>query len=172
MITYTVAGITLKLADHYGEGKKDNLQYVFAIISSISFGLLISSSQTSSAIIFGIIVGVFLARKIDRPNLVLGFILTLITAWVLGFNIPSLWLLVVVSILSLTDEICHEKFISNIKGLACFFRFRPFLKLGIVVLAILSHIEAVYSIGFLSFDFAYEITNLLLNKGSSVLGSF
>lgn len=165
---FAISGVTLKLADFYGEKGNNTLQYVFAVISAISFGLLISSDAASSSIILGIIIGVILSRKVNRLNLVLGLILTLFTAIIFGFNLPVPWLLITVSILAFIDELCHDKLALKKDLLAKPFRFRPLLKFTIIFLAVASLIEAVTALGFMAFDLSYDITNYLLDmKGAA-----
>lgn len=164
IVIFIIGGITLKLADVSGEEGNNILQYVSAIIAALSFGLLISDSSTSSSIILGIIVGVSVSKKVNRPNLVLGLVLTLLIASALGFKSPVLPLLVTVSLLVIMDEICHDKFKDKKSILTNFFHIRPLLKLTMILLAIASLVDAIYAVGFLSFDFAYDTTDWLINK--------
>lgn len=169
LITFIISGITLKLADFYGEIGNNILQYFFAVASALSFGLLIFNDSYTSSIILGIIVGVTLSRKVNRPNLVLGLILTLLIAGILGFSLgfslPIPWLLIIVSLFSFIDEFCHDKFSANREYFTLFFRFRPLLKLAMLLLAISSLVETIYALGFLSFDLAYDVTSWLLTRG-------
>jgi hypothetical protein len=107
---FIISGFTLKLADFFGELGSNNKQYPPAIISALSFGLLISESSYSSSIILGIIVGVTLSKKVNSLNLILGLVLTLLTALILGIQIPILWLLAVISSSSLIDELIHDRY--------------------------------------------------------------
>lgn len=171
-VLFIISGITLKLADIYGEKQSSVFQYVFAAVAALSFSLLISSSSTASSIMLGIIIGVAASKKVNRPNLVLGLILTLSASIILGLTLngyswlPTPWLLTVVSLFSLLDEICHDKFAERKSVLTQFFHFRPLLKLTIVLLAFASLVEAVYAVGFLSFDFSYDATDWLINRSS------
>jgi len=162
LIVFITGGITLKLADFYGERGDNIIQYFFAAIAAFSFGLLISDSPTSSSIILGIIIGVALSKKVNRPNLILGLVFTFLISGILGFSLPIPWLLIIVSIVSFIDELFHDKLATNKEWLRLFFRFRLSLKLVMLFLAILSLVEIIYFLGFLSFDFAYDITGWLL----------
>lgn len=172
LIIFIISGITLKLADIYGEKGNNVFQYVFAVASAVSFSLLIAHSSTSSSIILGIIIGVSASRKVNRKNLILGLILTLSASSVLGliFNgyswLPIPWLLIIVSLVTLLDEICHDKFTEKKSVYTELFRFRPLLKLTIVSLALTSFVDATNALGFLSFDLAYDATGWLINRYS------
>ena len=162
LAVFIVSGVTLKLADFFGEKGGNILQYFSAAISALTLGLLVSESSYSSSIILGIIFGVALSGKINRLNLVLGLVLTLLIAGILGFQPPTLWLLIVVSTSSFIDEFLHDRFTEKKSCLKRFFRFRPILKLVMISLAVLSFIEFIYALAFWSFDLAYDATDWLL----------
>ena len=54
ILTFTLGGITLKLADFYGEQKKGYLSYVFAGFAAVCMSIIISVSPTSAAIFSGV----------------------------------------------------------------------------------------------------------------------
>ena len=162
LLIFTLGGISLKLADHYGEQARDYLSYFFAAAAAICMGLLISDNPYSSSIMLGIIVGVILAGKVDRLNMMIGLGLTLTTAAMLGFSLPDFPLLMVVAVASLIDETGHDR--SASKGiLAKFFRFRMALKTIIVLLTVLGWVDVVHALGFFCFDVSYDITDLWIS---------
>jgi len=155
LFIFTLGGISLKLADNYGNDAKG---YIAATISGVCMGVLISDSPSSSSIVLGIIVGVTLAGKVDQLNLFLGLVLTLITAITLGFSTPDISLLTMIAVATVIDEVGHNKLAS--KGIfGKFFQFRMFLKITMVLLVVLNLMRLVYALSFLSFDVAYEITD-------------
>ena len=155
ILVFTLSGISLKLADIYGERGRG---YVFSVVSAVGMGTLISDSPLSSSMVLGIIVGVVLAGKVDRPNLVVGLGLTLVVSAVLGFNIPDFALLAIIALAALIDEVGHDRVTS--RGiLGKFFRIRMVLKAVVVVLTVLGLIDVIHCAGFLSFDVVYEVTN-------------
>lgn len=161
-ITCLLAGITLKLADVYGEGDHNIRQYVFAIVSALSFGALLSYDSVSSSIFLGIIGGVLLSRKINRSNLFFGLILALVIAWIGGFQAPIVWLLIIVMVFSFLDETCHDRFADKKDRFTLFFSVRPLLKIAMLLLTVLALIDVIYVIGFFSFDCSYDLTSWLL----------
>lgn len=161
ILTYALGGITLKLADFYGEKGESYLRYVFAAASAICMGLLISDNPTSSSIVLGIVIGVILAGKLNQPNMVFGLCLTLVTTIVLGFTLPHIPLLAVVAVASVVDEVGHDRL--AVRGcFASFFRFRVVLKATMVLLVVLMWVDGVDALGFFCFDLSYDVTDIAL----------
>lgn len=162
LAAFALSGITLKTSDVLGERGNTSVSYLSAAASAVFFGLLMSESAFSSALILGIIVGVTLSRKVDKPNMIFGLVLTIIVAIYFEIAIPILWFLVVVALFTFIDEIGHER-LSQRKGVsAFFFRYRLSLKLAMTILTSLSLVKVIYYIGFLCFDLSYDLINYLL----------
>lgn len=164
ILIFVVGGVSLKIADFYGEVDNSAVSYISASISALALGLLISHSPIASSIILGIIIGVVLSRKVNRLNLIFGLAMTLLTALILGFKIPVPWLLLTAAFFSFIDEISHEWFSSKKFLITNFFLFRPFLKLTILFITTLNLISTVYAVGFFCFDLSYDLTSRLLNR--------
>jgi len=162
--TCILAGATLKLADQTGEDRHNKAGYLSAAIAGTLLGSIISYGPEEASIVIGIIIGVSLARKIDRPNLLLGLIITVTTAYILGFETPRLWLLLLVSALSLVDEFGHDRLGAKTSSLGVFFRYRVSLKVALLFAAAASIVSDTAAIGFLGFDSAYDATNWLLSR--------
>lgn len=161
ILANTICGISLKLADFFGEEDSSYFKYFFAMISGILMGLLISESPISSSIMLGIIAGVSIARKLDRLNMILGIIITLITATILGFNLPNIPVLFVITLASLIDEMGHDKIVTGFI-IGRFFQFRMTLKILIFFLTILARVDVKYALGFFCFDLSYDSLSFLL----------
>jgi len=161
ILVFTLSGINLKLADFYGERGGGYLRHVFAAIAAVCMGLLISGDSPSSSIVLGIIIGVTLAGKLDKPNMMIGLALTLATATILGFSLPDFPLLIAITIASLIDEVGHDKIAS--RGiLTRFFHFRMALKIVIIFLTVLTWVDVLHALGFFCFDLSYDVTSILL----------
>lgn len=158
LLLFALAGIDLKLADFYG---RKHISYIFAVISAISMGLLISDSPSSSSIVLGIILGVSLTGKVDQPSLVMGLGLTLATSIIVGFTMPNFSLLAVITVTTLIDEIGHDRITSG-NILANFFRFRMTLKTIIIILAALTQVDVIHAAGFFSFDLSYDVVSVFI----------
>ena len=164
LLLFVFGGISLKIADYYGERSSKIIPFISASVSSLIFGLLIAHNSISASIILGIILGVLFSGKIDQLNLVFGLVLTLLIAFMLNFKFPILWFLAIVTLFSFIDELIHDWCSSKRFFLATFFRLRPFLKLFFLAIASLPLIEISYILGFFCFDLSYDLTNFLLNR--------
>lgn len=162
-VLFGLAGFTLKLSDHTGEKRRGAIPFIIAGMCGLIFGTLVSESSFSSAIVLGIIVGVGLSKKIDRKNLVFGLAMTAFSALLLGPELPTAWLLVVVASSSFLDELSHDRLTTK-GGVGMLFRYRPILKATIVVSAVASALSWVYAIAFLLFDLSYDVTGALLAR--------
>ncbi len=160
--TFIAAGATLKIADQTGEDKRNKIAYLTATIAGFLLGSLTSYGSEESSIVTGIIIGVTLAKKINQPNLLLGLLMTVASSYILGYKTPLPWVLFLVTILSLLDELGHDRLGQRRSPLGLFFRYRGALKVALVFAAIASIIPATTAVGVLGFDFAYEAMNKLL----------
>jgi len=163
MLLFGLAGFTLKLSDYAGERDKGSPAFLVAGICGLTLGALISESPFSSSIVLGIIIGVGLSKKIDRKNLMFGLAMTAFSALLLGPELPTAWLLVVVALSSFLDELSHDRLTTK-SGVGMLFRYRPILKATIVVSAVASALSWVYAIAFLLFDLSYDVTGVLLAR--------
>ncbi len=164
LAAFAVSGATLKTSDFLGERENTRLAVLSAVASSLVFGVLMSESVFSSSLILGLFIGVTASRKVDRPNLVLGLILTFAFALLLEVKTPTLWLVIVVTLFTFIDEWGHERFSRTEGAAALFFRYRLALKLATGLLTLMSQIEVLHLMGFLCFDLSYDLTNLILQK--------
>jgi len=164
LIIFLAAGISLKLADTTGERSRSVLSYLLAALSGVLFGILISESKISSAIMLGIVIGVMASAKVNKPNLVFGLVVALITAAICGFAIPVVWLFLAVATFAFIDEIGHNRYSKLKSPLRWFFQYRCSLKVTIVFLMIMTVLPLVYCGGFLLFDAGYEATSALVDR--------
>ncbi|MFH0748667.1 MAG: hypothetical protein V1915_01935 [Candidatus Bathyarchaeota archaeon] len=157
ILVFTVAGISLKLADTFESTLRG---FISATISAVCMGLLIAESASSSAIILGIMVGITLAGKLDQSNLIFGLGLALATAIIMGFHLPDLSVLGIITAGALIDEVGHDR-ISSRGLVGKLFRFRMVLKATVLMLAVFGFIEVGSTLGFFSFDICYDGTDIL-----------
>ncbi len=165
LLAFALWGASLKLADFFGE-IGCWLGYVSAAGSAACLGLLLVDSPVSSAIVLGIAVGVVLAGKVDRGNLVFGLLLGLGVAAVLGFLFggfvfPSVSVLAVVAAGALLDELGHDRF-GALEGWGAVFRFRSVLKVAVLVLFGLGLVNLANAVGFFCFDLLYDAVGAAL----------
>ncbi len=157
----------MKLADITSETKNNAiLSFLVSGVSGILIGSLMTFDKFSSAIFSGIIIGVFLAGKIDRPSLGFGFAVTLLTAWLIGPETPVLVPLLTTSLASFADEMGHDKYSQQSSWIGKFFKYRCILKLTILISGLFRAIPLHSSGMFFLFDLAYDLLpNLLEAQG-------
>lgn len=162
LLTFSLAGATLKLSDHFGEKGGGIHPYLTAGLSGVAFGLLIARDEFSSSLVIGIIVGVTVAAKVNRPNLIFGALVTFLSSLLMGYEQPVLWLLLAVSFSSFIDEVGHDRFGSGEGFMSIFFRYRSALKIVVAMLAASSLLPYPQAIGFFCFDVSYDVVGWLL----------
>jgi hypothetical protein len=162
-----MSGVTLKLADHWGELGRRLPAYCTAILTAYFYGWLAAQDPFNGAVIFGLLLGVIVARKVDRGNLGVGVIATVLFTILFNAPFPSLWLIVVVACTAALDEIGHDLNTNSDDWYVAAFRFRPILKLVVISLGVLTWIPYYIILNVLSFDLAYELTNGMLTQKNS-----
>ena len=163
IIIFILTGFSLKLTDYLGEHNTGYTTYIITVFAAFFFSLLISESEYSSAIAIGIIIGVFLSGKVNKPNLIVGLILTVFFSLLLGFTFPN-QIVIPISIFAFIDEVFHEKFETFYKNFNFFLQFRPILKTVIILFFLLNWLPLIYFIGFFCFDLSYDFTSIVLLK--------
>jgi hypothetical protein len=164
LVIFLAAGISLKVADTTGERSRSVLSYLSASLSGVLFGILISESKISSAIMLGIVIGAGASAKINKPNLVFGLAVAIVMATICGFAIPTMWLFLAVTTFAFIDEIGHNSYVKLKSPLRWFFHYRCLLKVSIVFLTLMTVLPLVYCVGFLLFDAGYEATSALIDR--------
>ncbi len=163
---YALIGALLSEIDRIeDEYRKPNelLAILLAIVVSFMMARLMLI-DTSSAILFSaIIIGVFLAGKIDNLPFILGaliaggalFSLLLYSNFIFLFPIS-----VALAFSGFIDEYGHDR-IRKVEGrlLKWFFMRRMTLKLGVFAVAYIGFISTEHFLGFLAFDIAYELNS-------------
>lgn len=162
LLVFSLAGVTLKLSDLFGEKGGYILPYLTAGLSGAFFGLLITRDGFSSSLVIGVIVGVALSAKVNRPNLIFGSLVTFLSSLLMGYKQPLMWLLLIVSFFSFIDEVGHDRFSSGEGFISLFFKHRSALKVVIALLAVSSLLPYTQALGFFCFDISYDVVSWLL----------
>jgi len=149
----------LKLADHLGERGQSLQAYVYAAFSGALLEGLVHTGVEESSYVLGIVLGVALGGKINRPNLLAGLLTMAISALIFGLALPHPWLLVVVALLSFLDEVGHDRLASRTGSVGLLFRYRMGLKVGTILLAISWLVSVTTAVGFLCFDLSYDVVS-------------
>jgi nitrate/nitrite transporter NarK len=182
----------MKLSDE-GMDKEKNM--LFAILMGIlcaAFVLYISTKSGDAACIFiSILVGNFLAHKVDSINHIITAIIFVVLLFILGIPSFSVYALIICTIAAIVDEWGNDisdKNEENKKNLILsnsekvyiyFFKYRCMLKLAVLLLSILGLIAGLYPnsvlggiqlfepltiIYFCLFDIFYEIANSVFDR--------
>ncbi len=160
MLFYAIAlisGVLVKVVDWFDDDlKSKNLtKYGFALAYGVLIGYLIGNASFSLIFLAAVMAQIF-ARKIDTLAHRIGFVSIIIVA--VFYAVPSLdiYLLGYFLILAFFDEI---DYVGKLRKLN---KYRPFLKLGAIPLALLGRPD--YLIAILAFDVGYEGFNLIQYK--------
>ena len=164
VVIFSVSGLTLKLADHWGELEHRLPAYSIAMLTAGFFGWLAAQNPLNGGLIFGLLLGVIVAQKVDRGNLGVGVIATVLFAILFNAPLPSLWLIACVACAAALDEIGHDRKTNTDKWYGAVFRFRPILKLVVISLGLLTWIPYHIILYVLGFDLVYELTNGVLTQ--------
>jgi hypothetical protein len=127
------------------------------------------TNQWSSAILFSVLVGVFLKGKIDNKAHIIGFLCIIILTILLGI-IPPIFPLIFLSAASAVDEVGHDIVGYNKKNFHSyrfrhqfsfyFFGRRYLMKVAIIYLVLIGLFPLEAFLAFLFFDESYIIVSL------------
>lgn len=166
-ISYILSGLFLKLSDDFFDEKNNKfMAIVLAILCGVFTGIAVVNNLDAAYIFLGILIGNFIAFKVDGIHHMFTFIV--FAVFILIFNIPhlNLILLGVLVLSALIDEIGNdnEYIYSRSIFLKYFFDYRFTMKLVIFVLAILGYLNIVSFILFILFELSYELARVIFEK--------
>lgn len=157
-----IAGSLIKLADDITD-KNLPLNRVFAVPLGLAYGLVMGYlmiHDADAAILFGgIVIGCLITGKINSTGHYSGLFAILIVLFLNGIKIPPLVLLV--AALAALDELKDALPLPGI-----IFKYRLFLKLGILALVIPGILGLNALILLIAFDSAYIITDRINSRFS------
>ena len=166
-ILFLLSGFFMKYSDDLYDVKSDlKFASIFGVFCAIASALATSYSVEAAYIFLAILIGNFIALKVDGLHHIITLIVYLVISLVLG--IPELsWAVLLVCILAaFSDEVGHElisKYTDN-KFLNLFFEYRFVMKVVILLLAICGIFSFWIFICFISFEIAYEIGGIVFEK--------
>lgn len=170
--------------DEFDENSNQKLAIFFGIVTGVLSGILISINSDAAYILIAIILGNILASKIDGIHHIIStvsfLIISILTIVLLSILAPSIIpinylvnfsiiTLIICTLAAFIDDWGHDNPIFNKnKALKTFFKYRLFMKIVILVLAIGSITELAFgfSIPFVSFlDFSTFVYFILFEIG-------
>ena len=158
LIFFFLAGLLLKVADHWGESSPRAITgYIAAFASAASFWALISADTSFSTVMIAIAVGNVFAKKVDQPNLIVGLVFLIGLSVAFGYQLPIIAFLVPFALTAYLDEFLQTR--TWPRQLSALIRHRPVLK-AVVLVAVAFGFNPLAALGLLVFDAAYEIANV------------
>ncbi len=168
LLFFSIAGFTLKIGDDLIDiYHKGNLANIPLVISAIMLGLLTIISNETAVIVISIILGVLISKKVDSYQYVMGITIIVLLPLIIGiqYNIDIIKILYLVGLLTIMGVIDEKgDSISEAQKRWYILRYRPFMKIIIIILAIFSVISIDTALGFLLFDLMYIIATKLSSK--------
>ncbi|WP_052312813.1 hypothetical protein [Methanobrevibacter sp. AbM4] len=166
-ILYGLSGFFMKISDDvYDEKHNKILASLIGILCGVVSGIITSSSVDGAYIFLGILIGNFIALKVDGIHHVVTLIVFLAVSLYLSIPTLNLLLLAVIIISALIDEIGNdnEKIYAKSKFLMYFFDYRFAMKVVILILALFGYLNLWTFLFFLCFEIAYEIGRVLFER--------
>lgn len=137
-----------------------NLRFasVFGILCGIASGLATIYSVEAAYIFLAILIGNFIALKVDGIHHIITLIVFLLIVLIGGIPELSLLVLVICILAALSDEIGHELIgkVTQNKFLNLFFEYRFVMKVVIFLLAICGVFSIWIFVCFIIFELSYE----------------
>ncbi len=168
LLFFSIAGFLLKFGDdlidvhHRGE-----IANIPLIITAILLGLLIAISNDSAAIVISIILGVLFSSKIDSYQYIIGVAIIIATPVIVGLYYEPILPRIILLLLILTAMgILDEKgdSISEKENKWYILQYRPFMKISVIILAVLNLLYWDVALGFLLFDTFYILASKLTTQ--------
>lgn len=169
-LSYILSGFFMKISDdEYDEKNNTTLAVLFGIVCGV-FTALASSMSTDAACIFiAILIGNILALKVDGIHHIatmFSFLIAFVFLGLPNFSLLSVLVIIICMIGAIIDEKGNdnERLYEKSKFLMYFFDYRFALKVVILVLALFGLLDIWTFAYFLCFEIAYEIARVLFEK--------
>ena len=157
----------MKYSDDLYDVKNDlKFASVFGILCAIASAFATVYSAEAAYIFIAILIGNFIALKVDGLHHIITLIVYLALSLILGIPQLSLVILLICILAAFSDEVGHElisKYTDN-TFLNLFFEYRFVMKVVILLLAICGIFSIWIFVCFISFEIAYEIAGIVFEK--------
>ena len=147
---------------------KNDLKYasLFGILCAIASALATVYSVEAAYIFLAILIGNFIALKVDGLHHIITLIVYIIICLVIGMPELSIVILLICILAAFSDEVGHElisRYTDN-NFLNLFFEYRCVMKVVILLLAICGVFSIWIFLCFISFEIAYEFAGIVFEK--------
>ena len=157
----------MKYSDDLYDVKNDlKFASILGVLCAIFSALATVYSVEAAYIFIAILVGNFIAMKVDGLHHIITLIVYVIICFVCGLPELSLVILLICILAAFSDEVGHElisRYTDN-KFLNLFFEYRFVMKVVILILAICGIFSIWIFVCFISFEIAYEIAGIIFEK--------
>lgn len=157
----------MKYSDDLFDEKNDlKFASVFGILCGIASGLATIYSVEAAYIFIAILIGNFIALKVDGIHHIITLVIFLIIILIGGIPQLSLLILIICILAALSDEIGHELIgkVTQNRFLNLFFEYRFVMKVAIFLLAICGVFSIWIFVCFIIFELSYEGAGIVFEK--------
>lgn len=166
-ILFTLSGFFMKFSDDvYDINDNRNLSVVLGVICAVASYLATFSNVGAAYIFIGILIGNFIAFKVDGIHHLSTLIVFIVLCMIFGVPSLNLVILLICILSALMDEIGHELVSKKTSDrfLNLFFEYRFTMKVVIFLLAIFNVFNIWIFICFLLFEIAYEFAGFCFKE--------
>ena len=152
--------------DLFDENQDLKFASVFGILCAIASAFATVYNAEAAYIFLAILIGNFIALKVDGIHHILTLIVYIAISLILGLPELSFVILLICILAALFDEVGHE-LISKVTDntfLNLFFEYRCVMKVVILMLAVCGVFSFWIFLCFISFEIAYEIAGMIFEK--------
>ncbi len=146
----------------------DDLKFatVFGVLCAIVSAVATSYNAEAAYIFLAILIGNFIALKVDGIHHIITLIVFILISLFLGIPELNLVILLICILAALADEVGHELIstITENKFLNLFFEYRFVMKVVICLLVVSGHFNILIFVCFLLFEIFYEIAGITFEK--------
>ena len=166
-ILFLLSGFFMKYSDDLFDVNHDlKFASVFGVLCAVASGFATVYSVEAAYIFLAILIGNFIALKVDGIHHIITLIVYLIISLILGIPELNLVILLICVLAAFSDEVGHE-LISKVtpnRFLNLFFEYRFVMKVVILSLAICGVFSIWIFICFIVFELSYEGAGIVFEK--------
>ncbi|WP_405267714.1 hypothetical protein [Methanobrevibacter sp.] len=166
-ILFLLSGFFMKYSDDLFDENQDlKFASVFGVLCAFASAFATIYNAEAAYIFIAILIGNFIALKVDGIHHILTLVVYLFICLVFGLPELSLVILLICILAAFGDEVGHElisKYTDN-AFLNLFFEYRCVMKVVILILAICGVFNIWIFFCFISFEIAYESAGIVFEK--------
>lgn len=166
-LLFILSGFFMKYSDDLFDVNNDlAFATICGVLCAVASAVATIYDIDAAYIFISILIGNFLAFKVDGIHHIVTMIVFLLAVLIAGFPQLNIIVLLVCILAALSDEVGHD-LISNVtknRFLNLFFEYRFVMKVVILILAICGIFNIWIFVCFISFEIAYLIAEIIFEK--------